>query len=101
MLLGKKIMGVSIIDLTAPFKMYSPHSKCIRLGSLRSSHLPFKMHLVCHVRSSLLLLIHFGSIATPKTNIPLLGQIKKNFWQKKKNAVLFLNAASIKATSAL
>jgi len=35
--------------------VYSPDCprKCIRLGSLRSSHLPLKMHYVGHVRSSL------------------------------------------------
>jgi len=25
---------------------HQPHIKCIRLGSVRSSHLPFKMHYV-------------------------------------------------------
>jgi len=43
----------------------------LRLGdfdSARSSHLPFKMHKVGHVRSSLPILKHFGSIATPYEN---------------------------------
>ena len=31
------------------------HLKCIRLGSSRSRHLPFKMHQVGYVRSSLLI----------------------------------------------
>jgi len=35
------------------------------LSSMRSSHLPFKMHQVGYVRSSLLTLMHVGSIATP------------------------------------
>jgi len=42
-----------------------PHLKCIRLGSVRSSHLPFKMHSDGYVRSSLPILMHVGSIATP------------------------------------
>jgi len=37
----------------------------IRLDSVRSSHLPIKMHQVGYVRSSLLILMHVGSIATP------------------------------------
>jgi len=42
---------------------------CIRLGSVRSSHLPFKMHLFVYVRSSLPILMHVGSIATPYVSI--------------------------------
>jgi len=42
-----------------------PHLKCIRLGSVRSSHLPFEMKKVGYVRSSLPMLMHVGSIATP------------------------------------
>jgi len=35
-----------------------PQFRCIRLGSVRSSHLPFKMHYqVGYVRSSLLVFI--------------------------------------------
>jgi len=43
-----------------------PHLKCIRLGSVRSSHLPFKKHKVGYVRSSLPILMHVGSVAAPK-----------------------------------
>ena len=35
-----------------------PHIKCIRLGAVLSSHLPFKMHYVGYVRSKLHKLIH-------------------------------------------
>jgi len=44
-----------------------PHLKWTRLGSVRSSHLPFEMHEVGYERSSLPILMHIGSIATPKT----------------------------------
>ena len=40
-----------------------PHLEC--MGSVHSSHLPFKMHQVCYVHSSLPLLMYVGSIATP------------------------------------
>jgi len=37
-----------------------------RLCSVRSSHLPFQMRQVGYVRSSLPILMHVGSKATPK-----------------------------------
>jgi len=40
------------------------HLKCIRLGSVRSSHLPFKMHEVGYVRLSLPILMQVR-VATP------------------------------------
>jgi len=40
--------------------------KCISFGSVRSSHPPFKMQYVSYVRSSLLILMHVGSIGTPE-----------------------------------
>ena len=43
-----------------------PHLKCIKLGSVRSSHRPFKMHHIGYVLSSLTILMLVGSIATPK-----------------------------------
>ena len=42
-----------------------PHLKCIRLGSVRSSLLPFKMHKVGYVRSNVPIPMHARSIATP------------------------------------
>jgi len=42
-----------------------PRLKCIRLGSVPSSHFPLKMPLVGYVRRSLPILMHVGSIATP------------------------------------
>ena len=53
----RRFIGVSIDPL--------PHIKCIRLGSVRSMHLPFKMHEVGYVHPSLPILMHVGSIATP------------------------------------
>jgi len=49
--------GVSI-DPTAPCKMH-------KIGSVRSSNLPFRMHKISYVRSSLPTLTHGGSIAIP------------------------------------
>ena len=42
-----------------------PHIKCIRLCSVRSSHLEFKMHQVDFVHLILPIIMHVGSIATP------------------------------------
>jgi len=42
-----------------------PHLKCFSLFSVRSSHLPFEMHQIGYVRSSLPILMHVVSIATP------------------------------------
>jgi len=36
---------------------------------MRSSHLPFKVHYVGYVRSSLPIFMHVGSIATPEKNL--------------------------------
>jgi len=45
-----------------------PHLKCIRFGSVRSSHPSFKMHKVVYVHLSLPILMHVWSIATQKNN---------------------------------
>ena len=44
---------------------------------MRSSHLPFKMHEVGYVRSSLLpcMVMHVGSIATPNKNYHLISVV--------------------------
>jgi len=45
------------------------HLKCIRLSSVRSSRLLFKMHWVGYERLSLPVLMHVGSIATQLFNL--------------------------------
>ena len=53
-----------------------PHMKCIRLGSVRSSHLPFKMH---YLRSKSPCICADGRIATTFFNKRSKEQvIKKN-----------------------